>query len=326
MSRVGLNPRQRSALDYAEAGLRVFPVAPRSKQPMKGLPWPDVASSRLDRVEATWRRHPDANVGVLCQGLMVVDVDGPAGEEATKGLGLPETTTVRSSRGRHYYFRGDGRGRRLGPELEVKAGRMYVIGAGSIHEETGREYEWERPIWEAGIAPAPSSLLERLTRPAPRPDWNGGPLLKGERNVALTSIAGSLRRSGISPDAISAALHEENVVRCRPHLPRAEVDRIAANVCRMSGPPAWLVSRTRFIEDERLSHRARLLLYVLADKADLHGQVRGGEWLAEVAGLHRNRISEAVAELEAAGRVRVTRGRRRANVYELVNTFPEGRR
>jgi hypothetical protein len=58
-----------------------------------------------------------------------------------------------------------------------------------------------------------------------------GPTIKaGGRNAALARIAGSLRRAGLSPSEIEAALLQVNRERCAPPLPDAEVRGIARSV------------------------------------------------------------------------------------------------
>jgi hypothetical protein len=55
---------------------------------------------------------------------------------------------------------------------------------------------------------------------------------EGERNAALTSLAGTMRRRGMSPQAIEAALLSENKARCDPSLPEKDVRDIARSVSR----------------------------------------------------------------------------------------------
>jgi hypothetical protein len=59
----------------------------------------------------------------------------------------------------------------------------------------------------------------------------------GQRNVRLTSEAGRLRRLGMSPAVIDAALQALNAERCAPPLPRGEVSTIARSVGRYDAPP-----------------------------------------------------------------------------------------
>lgn len=59
-----------------------------------------------------------------------------------------------------------------------------------------------------------------------------GKIGAGGRNAALTSVAGSLRRRGLSAEAIRAALLQMNRERCDPPLSHDEVATIAASVGR----------------------------------------------------------------------------------------------
>ena len=52
------------------------------------------------------------------------------------------------------------------------------------------------------------------------------------RNATLTSLAGTMRRRGMSGEAIQAALLEENTKRCEEPLDDAEVEAIARSVAR----------------------------------------------------------------------------------------------
>lgn len=60
----------------------------------------------------------------------------------------------------------------------------------------------------------------------------GDEILEGERDDTLTSLAGSMRRRGMSQEAILAALSEENALKCKPPLPDADVERIARSVSK----------------------------------------------------------------------------------------------
>src|SRR5882724_3125097 len=55
---------------------------------------------------------------------------------------------------------------------------------------------------------------------------------EGHRNTTLASFAGTMRRRGMSKPAIEAALLEENVQRCTPPLPEAEVRGISMSIAR----------------------------------------------------------------------------------------------
>lgn len=108
------------------------------------------------QVREWWDRTPDANVGIptgIVSGLVVIDVDDRhGGEEEWRDLaaecGLPETASVRTPNGRHYYFArppdveqiGNRTGIRHG--IDVRADGGYVVAPPSTRERGG-EYVWE---------------------------------------------------------------------------------------------------------------------------------------------------------------------------------------
>lgn len=57
-------------------------------------------------------------------------------------------------------------------------------------------------------------------------------MVEGSRNTHLASLAGSMRRRGMSPSAVEAALQEENRVNCDPPLSGQEVSSITQSICR----------------------------------------------------------------------------------------------
>ena len=69
--------------------------------------------------------------------------------------------------------------------------------------------------------------------PAPFSNVNGDHSIPaGNRNAHLTSLAGTMRRRGMSEEAITAALQAENDLRCAPALSATEVLEIAKSVAR----------------------------------------------------------------------------------------------
>ena len=71
-----------------------------------------------------------------------------------------------------------------------------------------------------------------------KPDGVGDGVVisEGARNNTLTSLAGAMRRPGMTKREIAAALHLVNQTRCDPPLPATEVDEIAASISTY--PPA----------------------------------------------------------------------------------------
>ena len=81
---------------------------------------------------------------------------------------------------------------------------------------------------------------------------------EGERNAGLTSLAGSLRRRGMSESGIVAALRAENEARCSPPLLEEEILAIARSVCTYEpGNPLVLANRTDYGNGERLAWFAK---------------------------------------------------------------------
>jgi hypothetical protein len=177
-----------AALDLAAAGHPVLPLHnptgsgcscghPDCGRPGKhprGVYGLTYATLNRSRIEAWWHGQPEANIGLRADGLVVFDLDGPAGErslaELEQELGeLPASRGQWSGRGQHRFY-GTPPGvvsignstHPLGdpPGLDLRAGRRgYVVAAPSLHA-SGEHYRWVDP--EAPIAPLPESWLERL--------------------------------------------------------------------------------------------------------------------------------------------------------------------
>jgi Protein of unknown function (DUF3987)/Bifunctional DNA primase/polymerase, N-terminal/Primase C terminal 1 (PriCT-1) len=257
----------RAALWYAKHGLPVFPVHSArdgrctcgkvdcehpGKHPRTAHGHKD-ATTDTHKIEAWWQEWPSANIAIptgAVSGLFVLDIDPRnGGNESLEHLvaehgPLPDTAEqMTGGGGRHIVLRHPGIAvpKTLAQGIDLKGDGGYIVVAPSIHV-SGKRYEWD------GIAGA-RALLD----PAPVPAWllhlitvtgNGGrggttnehKLRTGERNNRLTSLAGSMRRRGMTPESIEAALFEENRWRCEPPLPDAEIRRIAASIAKY--PPA----------------------------------------------------------------------------------------
>lgn len=145
------------ALEYAQAGYRVFPLAANGKE--AAVKWKDEASSDPAVITSWWGISPQANIGVLASGFLVVDVDTKNGKRgdlalqeymARHGYELPEgwrETMIRTpSGGWHLYLRDPSptwtsQANALGIDgVDLKgAGKGYVVGAGSTID--GKRYE-----------------------------------------------------------------------------------------------------------------------------------------------------------------------------------------
>ena len=126
-----------------------------------------------------------------------------------------------------------------------------------IHESGAQPYGADaiRRAFPVGATPTASQIRSVHTVHGDIPD--------GSRDNTLTSLAGTMRRRGMSEPAILAALRVENEARCRPPLPLADVERIARSVAgyepgdpalRMQGRP---VGELRPVSLEGVLQRSR---------------------------------------------------------------------
>jgi len=317
------SPLLEAALDNAHLGFRVMPLRARGKRPMWKA-WPARATTNRDVICDTWRRTPDANVGVACgYGLVVVDLDGPEGEEAAGDLKLPETASLRTARGRHLYFEGDGpTGASILAGIDIRGRGGLVVGAGSIHE-SGHHYAWETPPWEMPVAPLPGNLVEqvhKLTDTGQR--VLDGSIPEGRRNATLFRCAAGVRgRFGLGSEAILAILRSENC-RCRPPLPARELEEIATSAAKFR-PPLWATDALAFSDDPSLSAHARHLLLALCGYARHDGVCWPGvRTLSARTGMAKDTIQKAIRQLEAARRISVDRSSRPSHYTLLPYTPP----
>jgi hypothetical protein len=180
------------------------------------------------------------NIGILTgveSGIVVLDVDPRhGGEESLKTLGpLPDTAKVATGGGGwHYFFRHPGHevhnsAGELGDGLDIRGDGGYVVAAPSVHV-SGQQYRWLRDP-RAGLAELPRSILDRLVRVSAAKAGRivDGAIPKGQRDKTLTSLAGTMRRRGMSEAAILAALREENK-RCEEPLPDTDLVRISESI------------------------------------------------------------------------------------------------
>jgi bifunctional DNA primase/polymerase-like protein/uncharacterized protein DUF3987/primase-like protein len=241
-----------AALRYAQRGWPVLPVS-GCKVPL--IPdWPNRATTEPATIREWFKEEiSGAGIGIVTgppSGLVVLDVDGPRGEAALTDLEeqhgkLPPTYAVRTGGGgRHLYFAypADQVVRNsagvIGLGLDIRAGGGFVVAPPSVHQSGNRYLQ----VMNGRSDPAalPDWFLKMICgRPGPKPAPSNGTrkICEGQRNVELTSLAGTMRKRGMAPEAIEAALLAENQTRCDPPLAEREVRRIAASVGRYQPAP-----------------------------------------------------------------------------------------
>lgn len=204
-----------AALFYARRGFAVFPLRPRTKQPLTEHGVKD-ASRDENVVREWWSRWPDANVAIACgaaSGVDVLDVDGPEAEEALSRFGIAHTMCSRTARGRHLFFAHDSAMRnsagKIAPHLDTRSSGGYVVAPPSVHP-SGWVYRWEpgaspRDVAEIARWPAwaieamqskPTKSVDRIARYCAKAlDDEARELArtpKGTRNEAIRNAAAKL--------------------------------------------------------------------------------------------------------------------------------------
>lgn len=248
------------ALQYAERGWPVFPLAAGTKVPAipKDRGGHGYHDATLDeaQIRSWWIERPNANIGIsvgAC-GLAVPDFDPrKGGREAYDALvakhgrdwarGVPRVRTP--GQGIHLYFRGAVPSKTdLIPGLDLKSIGGYVAAPPSRRPDG--DYVWrlepngpipELPSCLADLIDAPRARQQAIRSSDERTleitvESGDGPIPAGRRNTTLASLAGAMRRKGMTESAIDAALQIENAGRCVPPLPREEVTAIATSIAR----------------------------------------------------------------------------------------------
>lgn len=233
-----------AALEYASWGWPVLPLVPGGKVPATAHGVHDATTDEA-RIRAWWEANPQANIGIAAgvrSGLMVLDVDPRNGGDdswarlvASNGEPPDTPQALTAGGGEHFVFRYDPaiRSAKLAEGVDLLADGRYFVAYPS--QVNGRHYVWEASSDPAdGLAPAPlpeawrQDILGRRKAPAAANDS----IIVGNRNAGLTSLAGAMRRHGMSESEILAALTVANDSRCEIPLPSSELAQIARSVSR----------------------------------------------------------------------------------------------
>lgn len=175
---------------YAERGCAVFPLLPRTKRPATARGYLE-ATTDLATVEAWWARSPNANIGIACGDVVVLDVDVKADVRGDRTLVelvrdrgpipcAPQVCTPTG--GQHHYFRpptGVTVPRRIGwpgvgldtlgvggyvvaPPSQTDVGAYQWVIGGPWPDET----EWQLPTLWGWLLEATSSPKQPAEAPA----------------------------------------------------------------------------------------------------------------------------------------------------------------
>lgn len=249
----------REALGYAAMGWRVLPLHTPTKdggcscrkdscvaigkhpRTMNGL---TEATVDPEQIKKWWKLWPLANIGVVtgeASGIVVIDVDNLdlAQPILDAHPQIVTTSQVTGSGGRHYIFKHPGIKTKTCakplPGMDSRGDGGYIVVPPSLHK-TGNRYVWEIGPDEMDPVPVPEWWMEALWTggthsPSIRTgDTGGRSIAEGGRNEALTSFAGTLRRTGAGYETILAALLARNAESCIPPLDAEEVTTIAQSI------------------------------------------------------------------------------------------------
>lgn len=239
------------ALSYVAQGFKIFPVK-LDKTPLTAHGLKDCTMIQPG-VKEYWTKWPDAGIGLVTDGLIVLDFDKKSGGVKAKATieakygKMPVTRTHRTGGGGlHYiYYNTNNSDIRnsvcLGgyQGLDLRANGGYIVVPPSPHE-SGRCYE---VIDNSPIAPVPDWVVSLAKEKPPAKVLTGvigegAPIPEGQRNATLTSLAGTMRKRGMTADEIEAALLVTNQKRCQPSpLPDSEIRTIAKSVSRYEPAP-----------------------------------------------------------------------------------------
>lgn len=231
---------------YREYGLCVLPLKGK-------VPW-DFEENRELRWASFIARLPDNSehyelfahegiegLGVVCGpvsgNLLVVDWDDDDlyTDWALGHAEMCDTKKVQTGNGGHHLWYRLADGGNLTRRKFVWKGKpagdaIYtggqVVVPPSRHPDSGERYKWltgkDIPIREIQNF---AELGLEFQRPLKTQTGDNAAIPTGQRSDTLTSLAGTMRRRGMSADAVEAAIKAENQARCDPPLPERELER-----------------------------------------------------------------------------------------------------
>lgn len=207
------------ALNYAENGFAIFPVAAGEKKPrVDGGSLS--ATNNPEQIERWWTQWPDANIGLpmAANGLCGIDNDIHEGGDANFVSPDSTYTTISPRGGLHTLFK-DPLGKaknnkKLGHGLTIRSGNYYFVMPPSVFQ--GNEYKLHSvPIWKAEIQEVPDWIIQL-------PEYKPGLKLGvtddiGSRHDTLRDLIVALRHDGKSyEEVIKKAIARRNTMS-NPH-------------------------------------------------------------------------------------------------------------
>ena len=251
------------ALEYAKSGIKVFPLSPCDKVPLKDTNGFHDATNDIEKIKKWWTNNPFYNIGAATgNGISVIDVDMGTGADGVEKVGeqsikkwqednglLPDTlTAITGKGGRHLYYKTEkifGSATGVIKDIDVRSEGGYVVLPPSIHEN-GNRYRFVGDFDVSKITPADDVVNKFLSLAGSGKKGNKNSNTKnvlpktnivdklcfdeGSRNDSLYRYGCSLQGKGYDDLKISAELTAMNLAKCNPPLSAEEVNKIYNSV------------------------------------------------------------------------------------------------
>ncbi len=241
------------ALQYAQAGLRVFPLSPCDKMPLQGSRGLHESTNNPDKIRQWWTTNPFYNIGCATGGdIVVIDIDegtdnnggNKSGEDSitqwqSENGQLPDTLTAISGKGgRHLYYRTTHKcSSKTGviKNVDIRADGGYIVLPPSIHPN-GNRYTWVDDFNFDKIAVA-NDIVRKLicaNHKSPRNlPSNDNIIPQGTRNDTLYRRGCSMQGRGLDDAVIYSRLADINNKQCKPPLEEKELLKIYNSVVQL---------------------------------------------------------------------------------------------
>ena len=200
--------------------------------------WLDYQSRRATPEEiAAWlEQYPGCNWAIVTgtvSGIVVVDTDNDDAEAYARQHGIPHTLTVKTSKGRHRYYKHPGgkvsnRTALNGIKgLDIRGDGGYVIAPPSIHP-SGVAYDWDTPL-DTPLAELPAWVLSDKPPPPAAPAAAPAPV--HQTNESGHTNGNGKREEAYIRSAIMGKLEDaKQRVRQAPEGSKHDTLREAANM------------------------------------------------------------------------------------------------
>jgi len=192
-------------------------------------------------------KWPVMNIGILTgavSNIFVVDTDGPDGDKFLEQFDMPQGPFVRTSRGRHLYFRYPGihiknNAKKVHDEIDIRGDGGYAIAPPSVHA-SGSVYEWDEETCNLPFPDCPNDLLQLILstskgtgvketgRKEVLRDDGHSIIPEGQRNDTLFHFGCEFLKNGGAISELHNYLAAINSSRCYPLLTNEQVEKIVS--------------------------------------------------------------------------------------------------